>query len=200
MLFRLDGLAIRPTDMKSMNDRQQTDQRSWTPLLILGGLGALVFLLLVVTGLFEEFRSRLSQWSFLDTWIVLTAGLAAMACALPGVFLVLRRQSMMGDALSHTVLPGIGAARYLPSGHVVYAQIGGVLAARFDPARLDPPGPPISILDSVRVDTHWDGSDHGQFAFSHTGSLVYVPGGATVGENELVWVDREGRERIGEAT
>jgi len=49
----------------------------------------------------------LRDWYSGDTWIVITAALAAMACALPGVFLVLRRQSMMGDALSHTVLPGI---------------------------------------------------------------------------------------------
>lgn len=49
----------------------------------------------------------LSDWSSLDTWIVLTAMLAAVACALPGTFLLLRRQSLLGDALSHSVLPGI---------------------------------------------------------------------------------------------
>ena len=31
----------------------------------------------------------------------------AVACALPGVFLVLRRMAMMSDAISHTVLLGI---------------------------------------------------------------------------------------------
>lgn len=51
-----------------------------------------------------------SSWIILDTWIVLTAAITAMACALPGTFLVLRRQSMMGDALTHTVLPGIVGA------------------------------------------------------------------------------------------
>lgn len=47
------------------------------------------------------------NWDAIDTWIVITAALAAMACALPGVFLTLRKQSMMGDALSHTSLLGI---------------------------------------------------------------------------------------------
>ena len=32
---------------------------------------------------------------------------AALACALPGNFLVLRRQALIGDAISHVVLPGI---------------------------------------------------------------------------------------------
>lgn len=50
------------------------------------------------------------MWTEIDTWTALTAALAAMACAVPGTFLVLRRQSMLGDALSHTVLPGIVAA------------------------------------------------------------------------------------------
>src|SRR5688572_30758543 len=49
----------------------------------------------------------LADWGWLDTWIVITAMLTAMSCALPGTFLVLRRQSLMGDALSHSVLPGI---------------------------------------------------------------------------------------------
>lgn len=39
--------------------------------------------------------------------MVVAGALAAMSCAIPGVWLVLRRQSMMGDALSHTVLPGV---------------------------------------------------------------------------------------------
>jgi len=56
------------------------------------------------------FSSLIDDWFELDTWIVITAALAAMACAIPGSFLVLRRQSMMGDALTHTVLPGIVAA------------------------------------------------------------------------------------------
>ncbi len=39
--------------------------------------------------------------------IQLIAALTAAACALPGVFLVLRRMAMLSDAISHTVLLGI---------------------------------------------------------------------------------------------
>ncbi len=39
--------------------------------------------------------------------IQLIAAVVAMACALPGVFLVLRQMAMMSDAISHTVLLGI---------------------------------------------------------------------------------------------
>ncbi|HWH14566.1 MAG TPA: metal ABC transporter permease [Miltoncostaeaceae bacterium] len=41
--------------------------------------------------------------------IVLTAGLVATACGLLGPFLVVRRIALMGDAVSHAVLPGIVA-------------------------------------------------------------------------------------------
>lgn len=39
--------------------------------------------------------------------IQLVAVVVAVACALPGTFLVLRRMSMMSDAISHAILPGI---------------------------------------------------------------------------------------------
>ncbi|NNE71717.1 MAG: metal ABC transporter permease [Rhodothermales bacterium] len=39
--------------------------------------------------------------------IQLIAMVVAAACALPGVFLVLRKMSMMSDAISHAILPGI---------------------------------------------------------------------------------------------
>ena len=43
--------------------------------------------------------------------------LAAIACALPGNFLILRRQALVGDAISHVVLPGIVVA-FLLTGSV----------------------------------------------------------------------------------
>ncbi len=39
--------------------------------------------------------------------IQLIAGLVAIACAIPGTFLVLRKMALISDAISHSILPGI---------------------------------------------------------------------------------------------
>ncbi len=43
-------------------------------------------------------------------WIFATGSLVAASCALCGSFLILRRMAMLGDAISHAVLPGIAIA------------------------------------------------------------------------------------------
>ncbi len=73
--------------------------------------------------MFREFFEILAGWIELDTWIVVTGALAAMSCALPGTWLLLRRQSLLGDALSHSILPGIVLA-YL--GLNSFEQIGWI--------------------------------------------------------------------------
>ena len=51
-----------------------------------------------------------------DLYIILTASFIAMSCALIGTFLILRKMAMVGDAISHAVLPGIVLA-YLIAGN-----------------------------------------------------------------------------------
>ncbi|MEK3882892.1 metal ABC transporter permease [Paenibacillus sp. PL2-23] len=50
-----------------------------------------------------------------DFWILLTGSLVAACCGIVGVFLVLRKMAMIGDAISHSVMPGIVIA-FLMSG------------------------------------------------------------------------------------
>ena len=58
-----------------------------------------------------------SEFVALGLTPVLISTFAGMACALPGNFLVLRKQALIGDAISHVVLPGIVVA-YLLTGQV----------------------------------------------------------------------------------
>jgi len=82
-------------------------------------------------------------------------------------------------------------ARYLPTGHLVYAQAGTLLAAPFDRGRLEVTGGSVPIVEGVMHGDLRTGATH--FSFSKLGSLVYVPD-PSGGVNTLVWVDREGQE------
>jgi manganese/zinc/iron transport system permease protein len=66
----------------------------------------------------------------LHLWAMATAATVAAACALVGTLLVVRRMSLLGDAIGHAVLPGIAVAVLAggrPGGPLVFA--GAVAAA-----------------------------------------------------------------------
>jgi len=65
------------------------------------------------------------SWFPMDTWIVVIGALCAVACALPGCFLVLRHMSMMGDAISHAVLPGLAIAFLITESRASFAMFAG---------------------------------------------------------------------------
>jgi manganese/zinc/iron transport system permease protein len=76
------------------------------------------------------------DWYTIDTWIVIVGMLAAVSCALLGNFLVLRKMSMMGDAISHAVLPGLAVGFLITGARTSLAMflgaaVIGVLTAIF---------------------------------------------------------------------
>ena len=81
--------------------------------------------------------------------------------------------------------------RYAPSGHIVFARADALLAVPFDRERLEVTGTPAPVVESVQTNP---GSGAAQFAISASGTLVYVPGGASTALSSLVWVDRRGTE------
>src|SRR5262249_17853598 len=87
------------------------------------------------------------------------------------------------------LLEGGVCARYVPSGHLVYARARELLAVPFDLKRLDVTGPPVSILEGISVGRF---TGVAEFSFSGDGSCAYVPGGPTEGDRTLLWVDRKG--------
>ena len=65
----------------------------------------------------------------MDTFWILTIGsLVAVSCSLVGCFLVLRRLSMLGDAISHAVLPGIVLAFMMTGSRNIVPMLCGAMA------------------------------------------------------------------------
>lgn len=60
---------------------------------------------------------------------ILIGVFASVACALPGNFLVLRRQALIGDAISHVVLPGIVVAFLITGSVSTWPMLIGAMGA-----------------------------------------------------------------------
>ena len=71
-----------------------------------------------------------APWTWGD-WMLrgmLTVNLVAIACAVLGVFLYLRRMSLLADALAHVALPGIVAAFLISGSLDAPIMLGGAVA------------------------------------------------------------------------
>ncbi len=90
-----------------------------------------------------------------------------------------------------SIIEGGGNARYLPSGHLVFAQADGLYAVRFDAAARATVGSPVRIVQDALVGAGEPSIAH--FDVSADGTLVYLAReGAAAFEEQLVWVDRGG--------
>ncbi|MGD8329875.1 MAG: protein kinase, partial [Acidobacteriota bacterium] len=99
------------------------------------------------------------------------------------------------DEAEPTVLVNGGRdARYLPTGHLVYALEDAVLARTYDPATRAVGGA-VPLLQGVMGGFEVSGASH--FATSATGDLVYVPGEVRgLAPSTLVWRDENGVKEV----
>jgi serine/threonine-protein kinase len=93
----------------------------------------------------------------------------------------------VGTSEHRKLIQGGTNPHYAPSGHLVYAQGGTLMAVPFDPQRLTLTGATVPMLEAILQSTA-DGD--AQYSFSATGSLVYIQGAAQSAELKLVWVNR----------
>ena len=71
-----------------------------------------------------------------------------------------------------TLLEGGSDARYLPTGHIVYAVGGSLFAVAFDLQHMEVRGPKVPMIEGVRR-AHWSLLAGGaQFSVSSNGTLV----------------------------
>jgi serine/threonine-protein kinase len=89
------------------------------------------------------------------------------------------------------VLKGGYYARYLPSGHLVYARQGAFFAVPFDLDRLEVAGEAVPVLPNVIANSVTGGA---QFAASDNGTVAYLPGrGLDINNAPLVWAEGSGK-------
>jgi len=75
-----------------------------------------------------EFIHALGKYDFLQS-ALLTAVMVGIMSGIIGSFIILRGMSLMGDAISHAVLPGVAVAYMLGINILIGASVFGVLAA-----------------------------------------------------------------------
>jgi serine/threonine-protein kinase len=101
----------------------------------------------------------------------------------------------VGSPERKVVWRGGSPARYLPSGHLLYAVGSVLLAVPFDLKRREVRGAPVPVVEGILP----SGSRGLQliptpFAVSRNGSLIYVPGGvSTAALSTLALVGRDGK-------
>ena len=96
---------------------------------------------------------------------------------------------------------GGGDARYVATGHLVYAVGNDLLAVAFDLDELTVTGRPVPVVQGVqRATVPATNGDTANYGVSESGTLVYLAsgslggGGLIVTLRTLVWVNRDGRE------
>jgi serine/threonine-protein kinase len=88
-----------------------------------------------------------------------------------------------------TVVRGGFYGRYLPTGHLVYRRGGTLYGMVFDIDRLEPTGPPTTLLEGIAASIYGGG----QLDFSRNGTLVYLTGSPLEAKRKLVWIDAAGK-------
>jgi Tol biopolymer transport system component len=89
------------------------------------------------------------------------------------------------------LFPG-DTARYLPTGHIIYAVENNLFAVPFDLGKLEVTDGPIPMQEGILR-----GGGAPQYDVSDSGTLVYMPLSGDLGvyyERTLVWVDSSGKE------
>jgi eukaryotic-like serine/threonine-protein kinase len=97
---------------------------------------------------------------------------------------------LLGTGERRLLVEGGTYARYVPTGHVVYARAGSLLAVPFDLDTLTVTGAPILVVRDVTTAPQYGSA---AFGVAHDGSLLYAAGEEWVPRNRLVWVDRSGK-------
>src|SRR5262245_40895655 len=97
----------------------------------------------------------------------------------------------LGSGERKTILEGARMARYSAAGYLIYLRKETLMAAKFDPVKLEIVNPAVTIQEGVAGQTS---SGAGFFAVSAKGLVAFAPTSAIPNERAIVLLDRRGNE------
>jgi serine/threonine-protein kinase len=155
---------------------------AWTPLLRVSSDGGK-----------PEPASALNQGEVAHRWPQVLPGATAMLFAAFGSVGGSEGANVLAQPLpsghSKIVLRGAHYARYIRSGHLLYAQGTTIFAVPFDVDRLEVRGQPVAVVDGV---LGFKVSGASSFDVSDNGTLSYIPGQLASQEVPMLWMRRNG--------
>nr|VXZ81348.1 Manganese transport system membrane protein mntB [Klebsiella pneumoniae] len=139
--------------------------------------------------IWHTFFQPFIEFGFMRRALVVCLALS-LSTTMLGVFLLLRRMSLMGDALSHAILPGV-AVGYLLSGMSLLAMtLGGFIAGIV----VAPVAGWVSRRTPLKEDASFAGFYLGSLALGVTGVAARLQRGPPA---SAVWLHSGGRPRCG---
>jgi eukaryotic-like serine/threonine-protein kinase len=124
-------------------------------------------------------------------WVLFTVATAATAEGWDKAQIVVQS---MKTAERKTLVSGGSDARYVPTGHLVYALGGVMFAVPFDLRKVAVTGGPVPVIEGVKRAATGSAFSTAHLSISSTGSLVFVPGpvSPSAGQFDLALFDRTG--------
>jgi eukaryotic-like serine/threonine-protein kinase len=96
----------------------------------------------------------------------------------------------MASGETRTLIGNGTSPRYMPPGHLLYAQGANLMVAPFDEGRMEVTGEGVAVVEGVLSPL----TGSAQYSVSRNGSLIYVPGNMQAVGRRLMWVGRNGTE------
>ncbi len=78
---------------------------------------------------------------------------------------------------------------------ITYSHSGNLYASAFDLSNLTVKGPEIKILEGIKVSSQ-SGKAAYAVADGNNGTIAYMPGSIDIAKSKLVWIDKNGKEKV----
>src|SRR5579864_6838001 len=196
---KLKKVSVSGGAALTLGDAVQSRGANW------GSQGMIAFAPTAVSGLQQvsdvggtpQPLSRLDKGENSNRWPEFLPGGKALlftaGTAVPAIFTNSQvAVQLFGTSERRNLIQGGTLPRYAPSGHLVYAQGGTLMAVPFNPQRLTATGTAVPVVEGIMQSTLTGAA---QYSISARGSLVYVSGSVQSVQSRLVWVSRSGIEQ-----